>query len=101
MAMGKPVVASNTGGTPELILDKVTGLLVPPKDSRALANGITDLLKNPLKAQQMGINGKKRVEENFTLDKHARSFESLFEEIMLQNERKKISQLLRRLIKTG
>jgi glycosyltransferase involved in cell wall biosynthesis len=85
MAMGKPVVASNTGGTQELILDNVTGILVPPKDSQAMANAIIDLLRNPEKARQMGFNGKKRVEENFTLDKHARSIENLFEEVIYNN----------------
>ena len=82
MAMGKPVVASNTGGTSELILDQVTGFVVPPQNSKALSNGIIELLKNEGMAREMGSNGRRRVEENFTLDKQIHAIQNLYQEIM-------------------
>jgi len=47
MAAGRPVIATNGGGIPEIVVDQVTGLLVPMNDARALAVGIASLLRNP------------------------------------------------------
>ncbi len=82
MAMGKPVVCSATGGSPELVLDRVTGILVPPRDSRAIAEGVLHLLRNPDLADQMGRNGRKRVEETFALDTQTRKVCDVFAEVM-------------------
>lgn len=82
MAMRKPVVASRTGGVPEAILDGITGFLVPPQDSKALSEAIIKLLENPQKAKQMGLNGRKRIENYFTLEKQIKMIENLLEEIV-------------------
>jgi glycosyltransferase involved in cell wall biosynthesis len=66
MACKKPVVGTNVGGIPYVIHNNKDGLLVPPKDSKALAEAIIKLLKNPKLAKQMGANGYKKVKENFT-----------------------------------
>ncbi len=47
MQMGLPVIATRVGATPELIMEKVNGILVPPKDSRSLAQALKFLLNNP------------------------------------------------------
>jgi len=61
MAMAKPVVASATGGLRELVLDSETGLLVPPGDADALAEGLLVLLRDPARAQRMGQAGRQRA----------------------------------------
>ncbi|MDL1898997.1 glycosyltransferase family 4 protein [Anaerolineae bacterium CFX7] len=66
MACGKPVVASNVGGLAEIIRNGQDGLLVPPKDARALANAILTVLGNPTQARDWGRNARKRVESNFS-----------------------------------
>jgi len=81
MAMGVPVVAFGTGGTPELILNRKTGMLIPPKDHRALAQAIVQLIQNPEKARLMGLLGRQRMEENFTLSRQLRAIEGLWDEI--------------------
>lgn len=77
MAMGKPVVTSGTGGIPELVENGVTGIIVSPEDSEALASGIITLLQNPQKAGNMGLEGRKRVEERFSLDRQIKEIEEL------------------------
>jgi glycosyltransferase involved in cell wall biosynthesis len=58
MIAGRPVVASRTGGIPDLIRDGVDGLLVPPGDASALADAILALIQNPQRAREMGMRGE-------------------------------------------
>ncbi len=69
MACSLPVIATNVGGIPELVKNGVTGLLVPPADPRSLAQAIQQLLGDPEGAFQMGLQGRKRAEEHFTLQR--------------------------------
>lgn len=67
MALGKPVVASDGGGVSETILDGVTGFLVPQQNPQALASKIEWLLDHPCEACAMGDEGKKFLENEFSL----------------------------------
>lgn len=69
MVSGTPVVSTSTGGIPELLVDRETGFLVPPKKPRALSDAIVYLLQNKDIAVQMGVAGRRRVEEQFDLKK--------------------------------
>ena len=82
MAAGKPVVASAVGGTPEAVLDGVSGLLVPPGDSMALAKAIKCLLGQPSLAAQMGAAGKARVQQMFSVDMMVRQVSQTYEELL-------------------
>jgi glycosyltransferase involved in cell wall biosynthesis len=64
MAAGVPVVATNVGGTPEIVQDGRTGLLVPPGDPAALAAGITRVLDDPPAAARMAVAARAYVEAN-------------------------------------
>jgi glycosyltransferase involved in cell wall biosynthesis len=67
MIMGKPVVATDCGGSRELVLDGKTGFLVPSQDPAALADKIAYLLDHPDEARAMGQAGKRHIEEHFSL----------------------------------
>jgi glycosyltransferase involved in cell wall biosynthesis len=70
MACSKPVVATAVGGPKEIIEGgENVGMLIPPKNSEAIANAIIELLNNPLKSNQMGQNARKYVESKFTWEK--------------------------------
>lgn len=66
MALRKPVVATTVGGTPELVLDGRTGLLVPPADPERLAAAIRELLDDPQRAAEMGDAGHHRLRTHFS-----------------------------------
>ena len=79
MASQKPIVATSVGGIKEAVVNRVTGLLVPPKDSDSLGNALCELLGNPAEALEFGKKSRKRAEEIFSLGKQIESFENLFE----------------------
>lgn len=68
MAYGLPTVSTPSCGIPEVLLDGVTGFLVPIGDVDALAARLTELLLDPERAQEMGKAGRARVEEHFGWD---------------------------------
>jgi len=68
MAMCKPVVATTTGGLPEIVQDGQTGVLVPPGEPDALARAIVGLLQDSTRRIAMGRSGRSRVETLFTVE---------------------------------
>ena len=85
MYFNVPVVASNTGGIPEIINDQVDGLLVEPRDDKALAHAIMNILKNPNLATRLTQKGRQRVEQ-FSLKNMARKVEQVYEEVIRNAE---------------
>jgi glycosyltransferase involved in cell wall biosynthesis len=65
MALGLPVVATNTGGIPELVEDGVTGLLAPPGNSGLLADQIEQLARDPDLRHRLGAAGRLKITEGF------------------------------------
>ena len=63
MACSVPIIASKIGGIPDIVKDGETGLLVLPRDSKALADAVIYLFENEDIREQMGKNGRKKVED--------------------------------------
>ena len=82
MAAGLPVVATRVGGTPEVVEHGVTGLLVPPRDPKALAEAIIALLQDRERAEAMGQAGRERVEKCFSVKRMVQQTEALYEELI-------------------
>ncbi len=68
MAQARAVVATAVGGTPELVVEGETGLLVPPRDGAALAQALDRLRHEPGLRARLGASGRARVERDFTLE---------------------------------
>jgi glycosyltransferase involved in cell wall biosynthesis len=84
MVSGTPVVSTSTGGIPELLVDRETGFLVPPKKPRALSDAIVYLLQNKDIAVQMGIAGRRRVEEQFDLKKTLNATTAVYKDLFAE-----------------
>jgi len=78
-AAGVPVVATDTGGNPEVVEHGRTGILVPVGDDGALARAICDLLAAPDNARAMGEAGRLRILEEFAIERMATRYASLYE----------------------
>jgi phosphatidylinositol alpha-1,6-mannosyltransferase len=74
-ACGKPVIAGRSGGVPDAVQDGLTGLLVNPVDSEAVAAAIVKVLREPCLANTMGENGRKWVETEINWTRAADEFE--------------------------
>ncbi len=82
MICKKPVIGTNSGGIPDIIKDRETGLLVPEKDPEALADAIEKLLKDEKLASRLAENGYKYVIENFTSSKIADKMLDIYSEVL-------------------
>jgi glycosyltransferase involved in cell wall biosynthesis len=88
MAAGVPVVATRVGGSTEVIRhDGVEGLLVPPGDARSMARAIGALLEDAELARRIGHEGRRWVQERFSLGHMVRETERLYERLLAQSAR--------------
>ncbi len=82
MAMGKPVVGTQVNSIPELVTDGLEGIIVPPADPQALSRAILKLLQEPELRRELGRRARRRVEEEFSLDRLAESTERLYNDLL-------------------
>ena len=78
MALSKPVVACRVGGTPEVVVDGETGLLVAPGQPAELAKALENLLADPGEARAMGAAGRWRVQEAFDVEQTVTKIEAIY-----------------------
>jgi len=83
MALGKPIVASDVGGIPALVLHGENGYLVFPGDAEHLSAAISDLLENPEKRKSMGENGKK-IAADYSADAMVQKIDQLYRTVLQQ-----------------
>ncbi len=82
MAMKKPVIALDSGGTPEVVEHGVTGLLSPPWDVERLAGNVATLVRDPQERRRMGDNGRRRVETEFTPPRMVHDLERVYRHVL-------------------
>ena len=82
MAAGKPVIATDGGALPEIVLPGETGLLVRMGDAEAMADAICALLADPARAAAMGTAGWRRVQEKFTIAHTVRKVETVYDQML-------------------
>lgn len=82
MALGKPVIATDTGGTSELLTEGVNGYFVENKNVSELAKRIIYLLDNPDKIEELGAKGKQMVYNDFSVEEMTENFISLYKKVL-------------------
>lgn len=80
-AAGLPIVATRVGGNPEIVVDGETGMLVPPGAPETLAGALEAVAVRNDRAE-MGLRGRARVMERFGIDRMARAYEDLYDEVL-------------------
>jgi glycosyltransferase involved in cell wall biosynthesis len=89
MAAGKPVVATDGGGVPEIVNEGETGYLVPMGNPDALAGAISHCFGNPLSAAAMGKAGRKRAIEHFSIEATTRRVEEVYEAMLKASKKRR------------
>jgi glycosyltransferase involved in cell wall biosynthesis len=88
MAAGRPVIATNGGGVPEIVIDGVTGILVPMRDAQIMADAMARLLGNADLRKAMGEAGRAHILKNFEIQETAKAVEKVCKQVLLSNDRR-------------
>ena len=84
MALGVPVIASEGGGTNEIVKNNINGVLVPPKNSKKTAEAIVSLMSNNNKAKKFSSTAKQFVRQKFNLQEYVEKYENIYRELITQ-----------------
>jgi glycosyltransferase involved in cell wall biosynthesis len=87
MAGAKPVIATNQGGITEIVEDGVTGYLIPPGDKESLAEYLMQLAADPFKGAHMGQEGRKRVEQQFSIEHYHEAIRAVVSDVLEKNSK--------------
>jgi glycosyltransferase involved in cell wall biosynthesis len=85
--MGKPVIATEVGGIPEIVTSGVTGALIPPEDPVALAKAMIQTLGDPESARRLGEGGRRLVEQEYTVEKMAEKVYRVYQQVYERKQR--------------
>jgi glycosyltransferase involved in cell wall biosynthesis len=82
MALGRPVIATAIGGSPEQVVPDKTGFLIPPADTHALAEKLRTLLTDPALRDRMGQAGRERVAKDLSLDRTVEGITAIYRQVL-------------------
>ncbi len=86
MAAGAPTVATRVGGTPEALVDGVSGLLVPPADAGALGQAISRILDDPALGSRLSGGAQAQIADRFSVDRMVSATENLYFDLMARKQ---------------
>ena len=82
MAAGKPVIGTRLGSTTEMIVDGVTGYIMPSEPIEGITNKIIELVKNPTQSIRIGQRARKYAEEAFDVETHVQKVEDIYNQLL-------------------
>jgi len=82
MAAKLPVVATDVGGNPEIVVEGKTGLLVPSGNAQALAGAIVRTVTDRSMADRFGLAGRRRVETHFSIQRMVAETQKVYDEVL-------------------
>ncbi len=80
------IVASDTGGIPQMIRQEETGLLVPPKDAEALGDGLLRLLQDDELCRRLGSAARNKVEKEFGIEENMRQLIAVYDKLLMREK---------------
>jgi glycosyltransferase involved in cell wall biosynthesis len=86
MSPARPVIASDSGGTKELVHHNVSGYLINRLTGNEIAGLITGLIDDPEKCEAFGKAGRKIIEESFSLHSMGKAFEQTYQAVLAKSE---------------
>ena len=92
MALGKPIVATNCGGIPELVSDEETGFLVPIDAPESLSEKILYMIKDRNRMKEMGNRAMTKFDENYSAETYTLHFENLYRELIRTHKQNSVSK---------
>jgi glycosyltransferase involved in cell wall biosynthesis len=87
MALGKPVIANDAGGTKEIVKNEINGYLITEETAEEIAELINNLIDDNNRRQVMGEAGRNLIHESFTIDRMGKEFEKVYGEIFLSAQK--------------
>ena len=87
MAMQKPIVSTRVGGPSETVIDGVTGYLVSPRDGKAIADRVVELLRDPVLRKKMGNAGREHVSQNFSAERYAQAISAIIDQVVIKGHK--------------
>lgn len=85
MTLGRAIIATQTGGTPEAIEDGVSGILVPPNDPNVLADKISVLLFRPELRKRLGDNARERIRKHFLIETNVDATQQIYRNVLREH----------------
>lgn len=85
MAAGLPMIVTDVGGNAEAVVNGETGNIVPARCPEKLGRAILDLANDPERRKRMGLTGRERVQQFFSIDACVAEYEKLYEELMVES----------------
>lgn len=81
MASGLPVIATRIGGMPEVVIDNVTGKIVPVSDPQAFSTAVAEYISTPALLQKHGAAGRRRIEDTYSIDAMLDAYTGLYDDL--------------------
>jgi glycosyltransferase involved in cell wall biosynthesis len=82
MAVGLPVISTTAGSIPDVVIDRHTGLIVPPRDSDTLANRIEELLNDAPLRHTLGTNAHRHITDHYSIDRMLDRLEQVYRQVL-------------------
>jgi glycosyltransferase involved in cell wall biosynthesis len=86
MASGLPVIATDVGGIPEVVIDRETGLLIQPSNSQAIADAVVLLFNDPNLRIRLGDAGRTFVYAQFSAQTLVKEMETVYKHLLAQKQ---------------
>jgi glycosyltransferase involved in cell wall biosynthesis len=92
MASSRPWIATPVGDVPSVILNDVTGVLVPPENVESLSAALVDLLRDPARQVRLGTAARKLVEDRFSAERMTEDYLRIYQHCMQQTKNRELTQ---------